>query len=216
MRVLRLALLALLLAAFSGCAGPSADHPTQRCESADDCPSGQLCHAGFCIDPSVDGQGTPDDFGSDGGEATPASMDVDSTPGPAPMASLDAGAPAQAESVPQPSEPDDDKGQSGGQDGGMSSGSSPGSCAWGPCCGIGLTLCGDACVDVLSAPAHCGKCASVCKPGFLCLGGQCCEDGQLLCDEKCVSPLKDKHHCGSCGHECEHGPCKDGQCREDP
>jgi hypothetical protein len=101
-------------------------------------------------------------------------------------------------------------------DAGVSLGQAPDTCFWGPCCPFGLTLCGDACVDVLTALSHCGKCDRACKPGLLCLAGVCCGEGELLCDDRCVNPLKDTHNCGSCGHECEHGPCKDGLCRRDP
>jgi hypothetical protein len=54
-----------------------------------------------------------------------------------------------------------------------------------------------------------------CTLDVCCLAGLCCESDQLICDGVCVNPEKDSHHCGGCGNVCEHGPCKDGMCRED-
>jgi hypothetical protein len=201
---------ALLLATQFGCAAPSEAHPTERCDHQGHCPTGLTCHAGFCIAPELAGQVTSDPFTGDAAGPSAA----------------DAGA-REPQSAETPSETSLDEGDkpaisasptlpSAQTDAGVSAGKAPEDCFWGPCCPFGLTLCGDACVDVRSALGHCGKCDRACKPGWLCLGGECCGKGELLCEESCVNPLKDKHNCGSCGHECEHGPCKDGMCRRNP
>ncbi len=211
MGVLRLTYPALLTAASLGCTAPGNAHPAQRCGVSDECPTGLVCHAGFCIDPTLDGQATADDFGVDGGNGA-AQPDQPEASDP-PAEGNDEGSGTQAPTPPPQTDQQEPTAPSGHD---VSPGQAPQSCPWGPCCGLGLTLCGDACVNVLTALSHCGKCALACEPGFLCLGGQCCGEGELLCDGECVNPQKDKHHCGACGHECEHGPCKDGMCREDP
>ena len=215
---------ALLAVPLLGCAVPGAGHPAQRCEQQSQCPPELVCHAGFCVAPDLEGQLTPDDFASDAGNSgrdagsvrgdggasdspgEDAPPDEDDTGGAAPADTVDADVDdSPTSSPPLPSDQPD-----------AVVAEEPMSCWWGPCCKPGLTLCGDTCVDVLTALTHCGKCERTCEPGLLCLGGECCGEGELLCDGRCVNPQKDKHNCGSCGLECEHGPCKDGMCRRDP
>lgn len=40
-------------------------------------------------------------------------------------------------------------------------------------CGGFAQLCGNACVNVSSNVAHCGKCDNACPAGQLCSGGKC-------------------------------------------
>jgi hypothetical protein len=53
-------------------------------------------------------------------------------------------------------------------------------CVSGACevvCPMGRTLCGDACVDTKSDPAHCGSCEKACQKGG-CKAGVCEKEAQ--------------------------------------
>ena len=76
-------------------------------------------------------------------------------------------------------------------------------------------LCGGACIDPQTTPAHCGKCDAMCGPGQLCQAGACvCPAGQTLCGSECVDVQLSSAHCGMCGNACESNEtCMAGICR---
>jgi hypothetical protein len=86
-------------------------------------------------------------------------------------------------------------------------------CRAGSCVCTG-TMCGDACVDVSSDAAHCGRCDGVCSPGADCSAGVCvCASGQTDCGQACADLERDAAHCGSCGHACGmNETCSGGSC----
>jgi hypothetical protein len=79
------------------------------------------------------------------------------------------------------------------------------------------TLCGDACVDLASDPAHCNGCGNACPQGQVCSLGNCqtgCGAGLTQCGGACVNTTNDSSHCGSCQAACGVGRiCGDGTCR---
>src|SRR5689334_14382694 len=108
---------------------------------------------------------------------------------------------------------DDDGGPAdAGHDGGGMDGATPeaGAVDAGPtpdggmpplCPGAGETLCGTACVDVLTDPANCGMCAMACATGEVCSSGGCvgmCTMGLMDCMGACVDTSADPANCGGC------------------
>ncbi len=89
----------------------------------------------------------------------------------------------------------------------------------GALCVEGQTRCGEACVDISSASAHCGACGVACAGTEVCVEGACrCRSGATLCGGQCVVTASDPSHCGGCAGEggtacapdqvCEQGQCK--------
>jgi hypothetical protein len=76
-------------------------------------------------------------------------------------------------------------------------------------CPMGLTLCGDSCIDTQTAQAHCGACGAACSAGSVCDGaGACalsCQAGLTDCNGTCADTNSDRANCGSCGNPCEAG-----------
>jgi hypothetical protein len=55
-------------------------------------------------------------------------------------------------------------------------------CAPPPVCQAGFTLCGNACANLSSDPADCGRCGGACNIGQQCASGRCqCAAGTALC-----------------------------------
>jgi hypothetical protein len=90
-------------------------------------------------------------------------------------------------------------------------------------CPGGLAACGDACVDLLESPTHCGRCGNGCGDGY-CEAGTCqalpdcsagCPIGSIcdLATNRCVSGCLSDSGCPS-GRICEARACVDG-CRAD-
>jgi hypothetical protein len=79
-------------------------------------------------------------------------------------------------------------------------------------------ICGGACVDVATDPAHCGACDSPCDGGEVCLYGTCrvCTslDGAEICEGACVTPHSAPRVCGGCpGEVCAADQtCLEGSC----
>lgn len=72
----------------------------------------------------------------------------------------------------------------------------------------------ETCVNLLSAPEHCGACGVSCATG-LCTNGACgCEDTTLtLCGETCVDTAGAQNHCGACDVVCPpNAQCLEGSC----
>lgn len=71
---------------------------------------------------------------------------------------------------------------------------------------------GTGCFDLLTDPAHCGGCATVCATGQTCVGGRCTNPG--TCTPNCAGKA-----CGAadgCGDICTAGSCPAGQtCNND-
>jgi len=83
-------------------------------------------------------------------------------------------------------------------------------------CSAGLTLCGDACVDLVSDPLNCGNCGVICPEGQFCSAGTCttaCPDGLIQCGQSCVDLTASVLHCGACNAACAGGQqCVNGEC----
>lgn len=94
--------------------------------------------------------------------------------------------------------------------------SSTGSTTGGIQCQPGLTLCGEVCVDVLTASDNCGGCGQACEVGRVCAAGACsseCVEPYTECGGVCVELSRDAANCGECGTICEQGkPCVGGVC----
>ena len=76
---------------------------------------------------------------------------------------------------------------------------------------------GDACIDLATAPAHCGDCDASCPAPAVCAEGVCtCDDGQAFCAGSCVDTESDPAHCGECDLACEAPQvCNAGNCADD-
>jgi hypothetical protein len=88
-------------------------------------------------------------------------------------------------------------------------------CSNGVCCAVGLTGCGNACVDLETNEDHCGACKRECRGNASCLDGVCdgCVVGQIACDDGCHNPLTDPNNCGECSNACTGGRvCANGVC----
>ena len=87
-------------------------------------------------------------------------------------------------------------------------------------CPAGLTLCGDACVDIVTNAAHCGQCGTACSAEQVCSAGSCattCPAGLAQCGQDCVDLSTHVFNCGSCGNGCLEGQtCAEGQCTGTP
>ena len=64
--------------------------------------------------------------------------------------------------------------------------------------------CGDACVDTMTDPNHCGGCGSACGAGSWCGDGRCaCSSPQTWCPRSgCTDLAIDNANCGACGNTC--------------
>lgn len=72
-----------------------------------------------------------------------------------------------------------------------------------PGCGVGLSRCGEACVDLQSNGLHCGACGRVCGNNSACQMGECrCATGFEPCADRCVNTQSDPRNCGGCGRAC--------------
>ncbi len=91
----------------------------------------------------------------------------------------------------------------------------------GDSCAAGLVRCGDDCVDLDTAVAHCGACDHACSTAGAastrCAGGVCqpaCDAGRGDCvqpagapDDGCETDLTtNDQHCGGCGSPCDQDP----------
>ena len=91
-------------------------------------------------------------------------------------------------------------------------------------CGVGQTLCGDACVELGSNVDHCGRCGNFCPQPTtgmrVCREGVCgaqCSVGTTQCDGRCVVLATERLHCGACGRACAAVQfCVDGGCSDTP
>jgi hypothetical protein len=91
---------------------------------------------------------------------------------------------------------------------------SPYTCQAGMCACPPANLCGGACVDLGSTPAHCGACGHACPPGAACTAGACvCPGGATECGGACTDTKTDAKNCGGCGKACSGGfSCVAGSC----
>jgi len=81
-------------------------------------------------------------------------------------------------------------------------------CPQAKCEDVGLTKCGEQCVDLTKDEDHCGSCWNFCSPGYLCRAGVCalsCQTGLTKCATQCVNTRTDEANCGSCARECDPG-----------
>jgi hypothetical protein len=76
---------------------------------------------------------------------------------------------------------------------------------------------GEACVDLMTDPDHCGECDSPCPDGILCESGECsCPEGTSLCGDQCINLASDPANCGECGESCvDPEVCLEGVCTSD-
>jgi hypothetical protein len=89
-------------------------------------------------------------------------------------------------------------------------------------CGVGLTPCSHACVDMLTDRNHCGTCGTVCTGTDVCTKNGCappCANGLTLCQPTgtttsvCVDTTLDENNCGGCNRLCAGGfVCESGTC----
>lgn len=85
------------------------------------------------------------------------------------------------------------------------------------CAAAGGTLCGNACVSLMTDDANCGACGRACEPGAGCAGGVCqrvsCPAPYEICDGVCTDVPDDPDDCGACGVACPTwNGCANGQC----
>ncbi len=233
------ALVAAFSLAFSACDcsdDPGTDGSMQDdCEHTDDCPAGEECVDGVCVDP-----GEPADTGPD--------ADPDPGPDVGPGADTDADTDADTGPEPDPDCPDPNTCEDYGADcgwipDGCGGTVNCGGCPGGYSCGAGddQNQCvPDDCVsDVTceSANVDCGPIADGCGDMIDCGG---CPEGYLCgvgpnagqCISSDCQPLTCADHtpgecgthpdgcggfvdCGSCpaGHHCDHGECLETQCQ---
>ena len=93
------------------------------------------------------------------------------------------------------------------------------------CVAVGLSPCGDLCIDLQSDRANCGTCGNVCAAAENCLSGvcggianqqpdvlvSCAALGLADCgDGVCVDLNTDHNNCGACGNACYPGLCNNG------
>ena len=85
-------------------------------------------------------------------------------------------------------------------------------------CPVGQTMCGGACVDLRTNPAHCGACRASCGSG-MCLAGTCtgvCPEGTTQCPplKRCVNLNSNRNNCGGCNIRCPVlQVCRNGNCQ---
>ncbi|MFO0653073.1 MAG: hypothetical protein U0326_43040 [Polyangiales bacterium] len=86
-------------------------------------------------------------------------------------------------------------------------------------CELGLTFCGEACVNPRTDPAHCGRCDRACAAGEECLASACvarCQSTETRCDGRCVDLRTARGDCGACGRACAATEvCSEGECLPD-
>lgn len=82
-------------------------------------------------------------------------------------------------------------------------------------CPAGTTKCQNACVNLTSDKANCGRCNYPCPAGAECKAGACvCPAGTTMCQSGCVSLVSDKANCGRCGYSCSRAMvCESGSCK---
>lgn len=88
-------------------------------------------------------------------------------------------------------------------------------------CGVGLTRCDGACVNMAADPLNCGSCGYQCSSGEPCTGGSCgtgCPAGLTECRSgECLNLQNDGNNCGDCGVMCgENQYCTQGKCINSP
>ncbi|MCC6527693.1 MAG: hypothetical protein IT373_33920 [Polyangiaceae bacterium] len=83
-----------------------------------------------------------------------------------------------------------------------------------PTCSAPAELCGGACVDTASDPAHCGDCATACVGDQQCVQGACVlQCGALTpCGVDCIDTWSDPTHCGTCTNVCPGAPNASATC----
>jgi len=85
------------------------------------------------------------------------------------------------------------------------------------CTTLGLTTCGDECVNTQKDEQNCGACSASCYSGYLCSAGTCvlsCQLGLAACGGQCVNLYKDEENCGQCGFICASNQrCNLGACQ---
>lgn len=87
-------------------------------------------------------------------------------------------------------------------------------------CPLGQVVCGGACTDVATDPAHCGGCDAACGDGEECSGGRCggggpdCPEAMVGCGNECRDISGDPEYCGGCdGYLCRSKEsCWNGVC----
>jgi hypothetical protein len=71
-------------------------------------------------------------------------------------------------------------------------------------CPMGLTRCGEECINLNSDRQHCGACNQFCD--LACSDGQCgCPANQTQCGRECINTRIDRENCGACGNDCPSG-----------
>jgi hypothetical protein len=76
-------------------------------------------------------------------------------------------------------------------------------------CPMGLTRCGEDCINLNADLQHCGACDSACD--LACTGGACeCPASQTQCGNLCINTRTDRQNCGACGNDCPGGQTCDG------
>jgi hypothetical protein len=81
-------------------------------------------------------------------------------------------------------------------------------------CDIGLSACGEQCVDLINDPFNCGVCGTTCATG-VCTEGKCLEcpeEAPAWCGGQCTNTASDPDNCGGCGIPCGTGLCSNSVC----
>jgi len=184
-------LIALLLAASSGCVVPG-PAPVE-CVVSEDCPLESRCVSGICSEPEASDESAEPE--------APRSDDVlvECSPGYSPCD----GACTFTDADP------------------LNCGGCGVACAVDESCFEGRcqidcpgTICDDVCVDTETDPENCGGCGMGCGVNGICIDGACCERrgraGGVFsgpfepsdCDGQCVHVALDPNNCGGCGVRC--------------
>jgi len=188
----------LLLAA---CAEPAL--PDEGCEQDLDCPRGQRCVDGGCVD---GGPRCEPGFESCDGGCVDLTRDASHCGACANACATGVGCldgaccPAEAPSLCGGAcvDPTSDARHCSG----CGAACDPGDvCSAAHCCPEGTSFCGYACTDLSRDPSACGACGNVCPAGAACVDGACaaCPDGTELVDcgavRACLPPLAPRDPC---------------------